>query len=488
VKAPLKSSQRMSPYRPLRKKSFSGMSVNVSSMSNIEGAHSRVRSRGRGSRLTRVLRGAPITLDSVTFSFSTDLTDPDFTDLKVVHEGTIGQWGAAFSIINVFMGMGLLSYPYALAHAGFSSLIPLAFATFAMLYTGKLIVRCFAGIPINEQTYHLIGYKALDRTFALKGKPLELGNWGQWFVTMGILVEFVGLICMQNIFIWRNTYILLPDVDHFYIAAVSTFSLLPTIWMLNVSELAFNAFLGCICKVFTVSVIVYTFFMNTEVVETTEYQVLPKSAPAFSVSMGIFILSYAGHACLPEIYIAMKEPKQFEGVMDKCFVLMFFIYSGFALFGYLQFGSDTRVIVTENLVADAEGSTLIVSKILAGAVAASSYFQISPLISVVATVPEDLCGIDDPRKQRFLRTVLFFGLVGLAWQAQERLEVVEAVTGSLSTMITSVVCPALFYYGLNVETVSSKQTVLLFTCMVAGVIIGIGLLYNDIVGVLNGEA
>jgi len=476
--SPLKSPLKISPYRqPRRKKSISAMSINVSSMSHLEGGCQRAKS----SRPTRVLR-APITLDSVTFSFSTDFNE--------VQEGTVGPWGAAFSIVNVFMGLCLLSYPYALARGGFISLIVLAFTCWAMSYTGKFIVRCFHEVPEHEQTYHGVGYKALDGTFALKGKPLKLGNVGKWLVTAGILLEFYGVLCIQFVFIWENISFLLPTVDLGYIAVVSSFAVLPTCWMLNVSELAFNSFLGCFCKVFTVLVIVSTFFMNTEVVETKDYDLLPQSAPVFSVSIGIYILSFAGHACLPEIYVSMKEPKQFEDVMDRCFVVMFFLYSGFALCGYLQFGSDTQVLITENLVNDgtASGAQLIIGKILVGSVIASCYFQIAPVLSVIASVGEDMYGIEAPSKKRLFRTCLLFGIAATGWCVQNKLAVLEAATGSLCTMITSVICPALFYYGLNLETVTYKEAVVLCSCMGGGVIVGIILLYNDIVVAATGQA
>lgn len=106
----------------------------------------------------------------------------------------------------------------------------LAFTCIAMSYTGKLIVRCFRNIPENEQTYHGVGYRALDGTFKFNGKPLKLGQLGQGLITFGILLEFVGGLCMSTIFIWDNISYLLPDVDLFWIAVVATLATLPTCW------------------------------------------------------------------------------------------------------------------------------------------------------------------------------------------------------------------------------------------------------------------
>ena len=214
------------------------------------------------------------------------------------------------------------------------------------------------------------------------------------------------------------------------------------------------------------------------------YDVVPANIPAFSVSIGIFILSYAGHACLPEIYVSMREPEKFERVLDVCFVIMFVTYSGMALFGYLQYGQATKVLITDNLVEGGPSKT--VAKILICFVIASCYFQVSPILSVVAVIPEDLFGIDSAFKKRLFRTSLFAAITVCSWCIVQHLAVLEAVTGSLCTMITSVICPALFYFGLNTKSISRTETVVLGGCVVSGVLLGAFLVYNDVVAVLSG--
>ena len=230
---------------------------------------------------------------------------------------------------------------------------------------------------------------------------------------------------------------------------------------------------------------IYIIYKQTE---TTEYDYTPISPTHFSVSVGIFILSYAGHACLPEIYTSMEQPEKFEKVLDICFIIMFFTYSGMALFGYLQYGRATAVIITQNLVSN-ETSTvqIVVAKTLIGLVIASCYFQVSPILSVVAAIPEDFIGIEKPMRKRMFRTALFIVVIVGSWAVMTHLAVLEAVTGSLCTMITSVICPSLFYFGLNRKSVTWKETVLLFTYLIAGVLIGIFLLYNDILAVATGQ-
>ena len=357
-----------------------------------------------------------------------------------------------------------------------------------MSYTGKLIVRCFREMPENERTYHQVGFRALNETFCINGKPMKWGKYGMALVTFGILCEFVGALCMSTIFIWDNISYLAPNLDLKWIILFSCLALLPTCWMLNVSELAFNAFLGCICKIFTVSVIVITFFLNPSIVETQEYAVLPQNATRFSISVGIFILSYAGHACLPEIYTSMAEPHRFERVLDVCFVIMFFTYSGMALFGYLQYGAATNVIITANLLDNESNEIqIIVAKVIIALVIASCYFQVSPILSVFATIPEYFIKINHPIKKRIFRTFLFVIIMYLSYAVMNQLALLEAATGSLCTTITSVICPSLFYFGLHRKNVSWTETIVLVSYMIGGTLIGCFLLYNDIKALIAGH-
>eukprot|EP01084_Bolivina_argentea_P055066 100973_1 len=185
---------------------------------------------------------------------------------------------AGFSIINLFLGLELLSFPYALAQGSFVSIAVLALTCFLMSYTGKLIVRCFEGVPIEDRTYHQVGFIALDRTFKIGNKQMKWGNFGMGLVTFGILCEFIGALCMSTIFIWDNFSYLVPEWEQYWIVLIASIAILPTCWMLNVSELAFNAFLGCICKIFTVAVIVANFFTDMSVTKREHYDYVPQSS------------------------------------------------------------------------------------------------------------------------------------------------------------------------------------------------------------------
>ena len=59
--------------------------------------------------------------------------------------------------------------------------------------------------------------------------------------------------------------------------------------------------------------VVVAFAVNLDAVrsnvEQREVEVLPSSAQSFCLSIGIYIMSFSGHPCLPSIYRAMKVSK-----------------------------------------------------------------------------------------------------------------------------------------------------------------------------------
>jgi len=42
-----------------------------------------------------------------------------------------------------------------------------------------------------------------------------------------------------------------------------------------------------------------------------------------SLSTGIFMVSFAGHAALPQVYREMKKPEEFNRMLDVSFIIMF---------------------------------------------------------------------------------------------------------------------------------------------------------------------
>ena len=263
------------------------------------------------------------------------------SDTKRDHDGATGgmtTWQAGFNVVNLYVGMGLLSKPYALARGGWASLAGLFLLCAISLYTGKVIVRCFGCMEQDHPTYPELGYAAFGRA-------------GRNFISLMIFLEFFGATCIVLLFLWQNIMLLLPDtaaVELWQVAVLVCAVALPTVWMLRFSDLAFLGLLGFVASAFIACVIVGVLLSDTGRIAEQQYSTV--DAAGMPVSLGIFMVSLAGHACLPSIYAQMRNPEDFDTMLDYSFAVMLTVYTTIAVAGYLSFGGDAAVLVTDNLL------------------------------------------------------------------------------------------------------------------------------------------
>eukprot|EP01084_Bolivina_argentea_P171624 297350_1 len=135
----------------------------------------------------------------------------------------MNMWSAGFTIVNIYVGLGLLSYPYALYQGGFISLIILAIICGFMSWTGKLLVRCFIRMRPPKKTYIDVGYKSF-------------GKYGSYLIAFAVIFEYFGAVCVNLIFAWNNckyfidSINLIGNIEIFVIATICSILILPTCW------------------------------------------------------------------------------------------------------------------------------------------------------------------------------------------------------------------------------------------------------------------
>ena len=161
----------------------------------------------------------------------------------------------------------------------FISLVGLAFACLFMCYTGKLIVRCFEKVTIDKRNYQMVGYEAM-------------GNFGRILIIFGIQFEYIGVLTVSIIFFWKNIEYLIPNISPYLIYILATVLIIPTTWMLNMSELRFISLFGCIAKLLTVIVIILNFVFDFDVIHQLSYDYLPMYVNIHCIrTFSIYILS-----------------------------------------------------------------------------------------------------------------------------------------------------------------------------------------------------
>mmetsp|Transcript_13585 Transcript_13585/g.41061 ORF Transcript_13585/g.41061 Transcript_13585/m.41061 type:complete len:381 (+) Transcript_13585:378-1520(+) len=279
-------------------------------------------------------------------------------DFPEPHAGaTFAQ--TAFNLQNVFMGIGLLSMPYAMRLSGWMGLVALTLASALFCTSGFLIVLGFERVSAGPKTFARLGSAAL-------------GDTGKAMVLVFASLEFFGAVCMSLIVIYKQIESFLPASGIFGLsplqssAVVATVALVPMLFVPSLRHLSHFSSLGVVS-----TIIVMTAVAASAVVDPHRKAAPLQPVPGREVlvpgmgifqAFGIFAVSVSGHSSLPAIRSSMAHPQQFGGVLRFSFVVMTIIYGCVCGLGYYYFGEETSQLVTTDLALRAPfaGQSLLI--------------------------------------------------------------------------------------------------------------------------------
>jgi len=343
--------------------------------------------------------------------------------------GNLGWVGAVSTITNVFLGLGALSLPYAVSKAGIFSLPMLCGTALLGYFTADVLVK--TSLHLRSYTYTAIGQSVYGKA----GATVALAFAG---------IEFIGATIMTIIFLWANLYYLVEgDIDYFTIALFSSVLCTPTLWLLNAEKMGILNIIGVSSNIVFCVVTFLLAFFTQEPYHIETLTTVP-SRQDLSLATGIFILCFAGHACLTGVYKNMKEPSQFPSVLRFSFLCMFFIYATIGVCGAGVYGTFTAPLLTRNFAIWPGGW---IHFCVTGLIAIRCFVTVSPLLAVVSEMSESYFSESESNtSKRIKRTIAFWIFVGISYLCKENVAYVEAITGSLASIITVFVLPLLFYF------------------------------------------
>jgi len=327
-----------------------------------------------------------------------------------------------------FIGLGLLSKPYAIAKGGWISIPILGILSFIANICGKVLVSCYETPQcINSSSYADVVNQVM-------------GYWPAIFMIVIVILEWIGGVCIVLLFMWANLETMLTGVSRLTIAATSTAMALPTIWILTLSDawwLTLLGFISTICIVFT---LIWVRIYYGELGDVDPNNTV---GPYIPLSTGIFILSLSGHSALPQVYREMSKPDEFNWVMNFCFTIIFLIYIAAGISGYLIYGNSSDIIITTSLVKNPGG---VIPKIISWLVVVKNYLVLNPYVAVLCDSTEIMMGIEkSPMKMRIFRSFAFLASAGLAYLAYDAVPFVESICSAICTMLSSFIFPAILF-------------------------------------------
>lgn len=257
----------------------------------------------------------------------------------VVGQSTLPQ--TIFNSVNVLVGVGLLSLPLAVRHAGWPIGIGFLLLSAAVTaYTARILARCLdvddTLITFADLAYVSFGPRARVMTSILFGLELLAAN-------VALVVLFAD-----------SLVVLIPGWDHVDWKIVCCLLLLPLAF-LPLRVLSFSSVLGIVSCFGIVAIVFVDGLIKPHrpgsLREPAQTYLLPQRWSMLPIAFGLLMSSWGGHSVFPNIYRDMRHPTKFRKGLRVTYIFTLLLDLAMAVAGVLMFGNDVGDEMTSNILA-----------------------------------------------------------------------------------------------------------------------------------------
>ncbi|KAI9091753.1 transmembrane amino acid transporter protein-domain-containing protein [Phlyctochytrium arcticum] len=254
--------------------------------------------------------------------------------------------------INVLMGMGILSLPFALSRTGFVlGLILLIVFPIISGTSAKLLTRCMDVTNIELPSLNHIQ----------RPKPMSYSDVG--LISFGLKGKnFISAIYLMELFIACTALVILtgdsvlelfPDWNLIHVKLIAGLIIVPTTWSRNLRVLSYASIIGVASILCVLAMVIVNGLVTNEtpgsVRHPADTSLWPMSVQSAAMAMGIIFVGFDGHAVFPSIYRDMATPRRFSKSVNVTYSVVTCIYVSLAICGYLMFGSAVLPEITQSL-------------------------------------------------------------------------------------------------------------------------------------------
>jgi len=363
---------------------------------------------------------------------------------------------SCFNSVNVLMGIGLISFPFAFYLTGWLvGVIMLVFFALLTMHTAKLLGKC---MRINNLTnYSEIGYAAY-------------GKKGYVFISLFFSFELFACSVSLIILIADSLVALFPGLNGTMIKVLSFFLITPLTYPKHLGALAWGSLIGIFAIANLATILFYDGFSKEDapgsLITPAETYLLPVNLMRVPLTIGILMAGFSGHSVFPTIYHDMREPRKFNKVVNISYGLTFLLYLLVAAAGYAMFGEKTLPEITQN-IAEVPVYSRFVNRLTIWLMVINPITKYGVnLIPLNANVEQIYAPLVDslPSGIREIirlsgRTFISFLVVFVAIVFPEFHQVL-CLLGSLFSMIICVIFPCMCYSVLYKGKLSPKEIII----------------------------
>ena len=373
--------------------------------------------------------------------------------------------------VNILLGVGTLSVPYALKESGWMGLLVLLLLGATTNYTGKTLIRCQrrGSLPMrtNFNTYSDVNEDGAVQVVKKARRALTtyedigeaaFGEFGRSLISWVLYAELIGTCGLFFIL----------EGDHLKLLFESTMQsketlmllaagvMIPTTWLVDLSKLSLIGALGFVASVGLTGVV--GFDLVKALTNPSGYE-FPHTAlvhySTYPLSFGLLAFVFAGHAVFPAIYTSMQKPEEYESMLDKTYGVVMTNCLLLGCAGYFLFGDKVSSEVTLDLPAG------IISTIALGLITINPFAKFALTMDPVARGVEEKFDLDTSKEENLLparaaRTGLGLFALFLAVELPY-FGVAMSLVGAVLTLSVSLIFPTACYLKMFGDELDVKE-------------------------------
>jgi len=390
-------------------------------------------------------------------------------------EGTTYEEALA-NAINILLGVGLLSIPFALREGGWTTSAVFMGLWATTLYTGKILAQC--------QRYPLANGGGLLQSYEDIGE-LAFGKVGRAFISAVLYIELLGTCGLFFILEGDHLELLFHGLSSKTLMLLSAPILIGTTWLGDLSKLAPLGRVGALASIALTGVIGYEWLSTPA--DSVVAQTSLLHLQTFPVTFGLAAFVYAGHAVFPCIYSSMKEPERYEEMLTTAYSLVGLVCVAIGFAGYSLYGDMSEQEITLNLPA---GLLATVATALIVVNPCTKFaLTLDPVAKfverrIMAVRPATASPEWDPECTKTVRTGLGLFCLYLATSVPSFAYVMSLI-GSFLTMIVSVIFPSCCYLKIYGDELNEREKTLNGFVILVGTACAVSGTWSAIEGVVS---
>jgi len=258
-------------------------------------------------------------------------------------QGKLDDVGAFITTMKSFVGMGILTLPFASAKGGYV-LGPLGLVLVAWL------------------SHHCMGL-LLEMSLAMRAKTVSFGalgmhicgRWAKVLVESCLLLTQYGFSIADLIFIVENV----KDVvcletrgtacpTKYSLCVGVLFFMLPFTWLKSLQVLTVPVLMSNVVLVCGISWVYYCDLAQI-ITNGVAPDIMAFNWGDFPVFFGCAVFSFEGIGLVLPIQYAMQHPSHFPAILRRAMIILAVLLSTFSFLGYTAYGGETRDMITFNI-------------------------------------------------------------------------------------------------------------------------------------------